>query len=850
MIRRIKISENDKKGFLEHEWPKDPSMKNMNFSGLVVNKPWGYEYLMFQTPEVSMWILYIKKGYSTSTHCHPNKKTSLLLILGEALCSTLNEKFYLKEKEGVIYDKGVFHTTEALSENGIFVMEIESPSDKADLFRLKDNYKRELEAYTSKKNITKKTYNYHYLFLEEKQDLTKEFGKYKFFVRTFRDEESFLKDFDKIEADIGVILSGEAEIDNQLFSLGDLVEIDKLKNNKIKYPMRLLLIKERKNLIRLSDYVISFLEKNGIKDVFLVSGGNLMYLLESLRINKKINYICNHHEQASAMAAEAYSKMTNEIGFAMVTSGPGGTNAITGVAGAWIDSNPMLVISGQSYESQTVGDSGLRQLGVQEINIVDIVRPITKYAVMVRDPKKIKYHLEKALYIAKSGRPGPVWIDIPINIQMAKIEEDELDSFIPRKIEKIENNLDEKIKLSIEMIKQAKRPIILLGNGVRLGKAEKQFFELAEKLSIPIVTSRNANDLIWENHELYAGRTGSFGQRAANLAVQNSDLLLSIGSRVALALTGWAYNDFAREAKKIVVDIDVTELNKPIIKPDLPINCDAKEFISGLMPKIKDYSPPAYLKEWKEKIKYWKEKYPVCIKEYENTKDSVNTYYFTEMLSRELNEKDVVITDMGMSFQCVMQAFKTKKGERLFTSAGLAAMGFGLPGAIGACIGNNKQRVICVTGDGGLMMNIQELQTVFHNKLPIKIFVFNNNGYTSIRETQRAYFEGYIASEPSSGVSIPDIVKVAQSFGIKAKRIENQDNLRKEIKEVLDYDGPFVCDLKISETQLVIPKQGVFNRPDGKPVPRPIEDMIPYVDREEFNKDMIVEPVPFDPYKE
>jgi len=846
----MNITENDKKSILEHECPKDSNLNNTNFSGVVVNKPWGYEYLMFQTPEVSIWMLYIKKGFSTSMHCHPNKKTSLLVISGEALCSTLNESFEIRETEGVIYNKGVFHITEALSENGIFVMEVETPSDKTDLFRLKDKYKRVMKAYTEKKNITNKIYNYHYLFLNENiNNSTNIFGKYKIVIRTFKNSETLIKNVENLGLNIGIVLSGEIYNPEKKIEIGDIFEKSNLNKAKIISPVKLLLLCERKNLIRLSDYVISFLEKKGIKDVFLVSGGNLMYLLESTRINKNMNPICNHHEQASAMAAEGYSKMTGETGFAMVTSGPGGTNAITGVAGAWIDSNPMLVISGQSYSTQTIGKSGLRQLGVQEINIVNIVKPITKYAVMVRDPKKIKYHLEKALYLANSGRPGPVWIDIPINIQMAMIEEKELDSFIIKETKKDNSMLIENVKCAIEMINNSKRPVIVLGNGVRLAHAQKDFFELAEKLSIPIVTTRNANDLIWEEHPLYAGRPGSFGLRAANFTVQNSDLILSIGSRMALAVTGWAYNDFARGAKKILVDIDEAELKKPIIKPDLAINADAKCFIVEMLKQLSNYEKKD-LSEWKAKIKKWKEKYPICLPEYKEIKDSVNTYYFTDVLSKKLEESDVVVTDMGMSFQCVMQAFKLKEKERLLTSAGLAAMGFGLPGAIGACIGNNKKRTICITGDGGLMMNIQELQTVVHNNLPIKIFVFNNNGYSTMRETQKAYFEGLIGAEKESGVSFPDLVKVAQSFNIKTKKIMTQENLEKEIEEILNYPGPFFCDINVSESQQVMPKQGAFRRPDGKPVPRPIEDMLPYIEREEFEKEMIIDPIPFDPYKE
>ena len=850
MIKKICISNEDQDKIQGQTCTIDPAIKKMDFKGLVVNKPWGYEYLMFQTPEVAIWMLYIKKGYSTSVHCHPNKKTSLLVISGEAICSTLKDKFSVKEKEALIFDKGVFHTTEAVSKNGIFVMEIETPSDKTDLFRLTDKYSRVKKSYTDKKNITNKTYNYHYLYLNENNNNSTDLlGKYKFILRTYKDTKHFKADISRLKNDIGVVLSGKIYTKQKTIEIGEVFSHYDLDEIKIDAPVKLLFIHEKINQIRLSDYLISHLQEKGINDVFLISGGNLMYLLESIRI-KNMNYICNHNEQASSMSADGYTRACNKPGFCMVTSGPGGTNAITGAVGAWIDSIPMLIISGQSYSTQTIGNSKLRQLGVQEINITDIVRPITKYSVMVKDPKKIKYHIDKALHIATTGRPGPVWLDIPVNIQLAKIQEEELESFIVPKVDDKKNEkIKEDVTKTISIIKEAKRPVILLGNGVRLAKAEEEFLKMADKLSIPILTARNANDLLWEDHPLFAGRPGSFGQRYANYTIQNSDLMLSIGSRIGLALTGWAYNDFARAAKKIIVDIDEAELKKPTIKPDLPIVSDAKEFILEMTKQLKDYKAKDYL-EWKNKIKEWKAKYPICLKEYKEVKGSVNTYNFLDLLSEELNENDIIVTDMGMSFQCTMQGLKLKKGQKLLTESGLAAMGYGLPGAIGACIANNKKRVICISGDGGLQMNIQELQTVFHNKLPIKLFVFNNHGYSSQRETQRAYFEGYSASEPGSGVSTPDSSKVAAAYGIRSKKIEDQDNLRKDIKEALEYDGPYVCDLNVSEEQTVNPKQGAFNRPDGKTVPRPIEDMIPYVDREELEKDMIIDPVPFDPYIE
>ncbi len=839
MMETVRFSEADKQNLLGTSCPKR-QMLDTDFKGVVVNKPWGYEYLMFHRENLSIWMLYIKPGFSTSNHCHPNKKTSLLLLSGEALCSTLNEKFSLKEKDGLIFEKGVFHMTEPVSEKGVFLLEIETPSDKYDLFRLADRYHRPANKYSSKNNITDRTYNYHYLFLQDKKKSAINFGKYNLFIKDYDKDEKFAKDF---EGCAGILLEGQIKKGNEKIGSGEIFTADE--NMIFESKARVLLIHERKNLIKASDYIINFLQKQGMNNVFMVSGGHIMHLLESVR-SQGMNYLCNHHEQASVIAADAYARMTGKIGFALVTNGPGATNSLTGVGCSWIDSIPLIVLSGQA--NQTIKKTGMRQFGVQEINVIDMVRPITKYAVTVTDPKKIKYHLEKALYLASSGRPGPVWLEIPLYVQNSMIEERELESFKPKKEQADCSELKEKVRQTIELIKNSKRPVILAGNGVRLAHAEKEFLEMAEKLSIPVVTSRNGNDLIYDEHPLYAGRPGSFGQRAANLTIQNCDFLLGVGSRIAIAVTGWAFNDFARAAKKVVVDIDEAELEKPIIKPDIKIREDAKDFILEMMNQLKDYEKTG-IGEWKSKITYWKEKYPPVLSSYKETKDSVNTYHFLDVLSQELTNKDVVVTDMGMSFQCTMQAIKLKEGQRLLTASGLAPMGYGLPGAIGACIGNNKNKIVCVAGDGGLQMNIQELQTLVHYKLPVKIFIFNNQGYSSIRETQTNYFKKFIGCDADSGVSMPDSVRLAEAYGIKSKRILNQENLDKEIREVLNYDGPILCDVNISDKQPVIPKQGVFLRPDGISVPRPIEDMVPYVEREEFEKDMIIEPVPFDPYK-
>ncbi len=839
-MKKITISNEDRTNLLERKSAAD-SLEDTDFSGLVVNKPWGYEYLLYENKNIAIWMLYLKKGHSTSMHCHPKKKTSLIILSGEAITSTLNEKFKLKDKEGLIIDKSVFHKTEAVSENGIFLIEVETPPDKTDLFRLVDKYKREKQGYTHKKNITDKTYNYHYLFMQDKENSNDIFGKYRFLIRSFKDDEFFQENLKDIDAELGIVIDGEVFSDGEKFIVGESFENNK--KLKISSQTKILFISERKKLIKTSDYIASFLKKNNIDNAFLMSGGKIMYLLDSIR-KSGINYICNYHEQASTMAAESYAKLKNNIGLAIVSGGSAASNAITGVAGAWIDSTPLLVISGQSYKDQTIENSGLRQLGVHELNIVDIVRPITKYAVTVKDARKIRYHLEKAIYMAKSGRPGPVWIDIPIDIQMSLIEEEKLDKFnIP---ELKENKIDEKVSEVIKLIDNSQRPIILIGNGVRYSNSENEFIELIKKLDIPVLTSANAGDLIDDSNSLYAGRPGMFGQRAANFAVQNSDLLLCIGSRVGYSLTGWANKDFARSAKKVMINIDENELEKGNVKFDLKIKCDAGDFIKEILKQFekgKDYVT------WKNKINYWKNKYPNIfpVKE-ENS--SVNPYNFVDLLSTSLTEEDVLVSDSAMSLQCIIQAMKFKKGQRFISSFGLGSVGFGLPGAIGACVANGRKRTICVSGDGGLQFNIQELQTVKHNNLPIKLFVFNNNNYALMKGLQERYFDGNIGVDKNSGISMPDIEKIAFSYGIKFERIAENKEIKDKLTQVLNYDGPVICCVDISENQQVIPRQGSFDRPDGKTVPRPIEDMFPYLDREELEEEMIIPPIYFDPYRE
>jgi len=600
--------------------------------------------------------------------------------------------------------------------------------------------------------------------------------------------------------------------------------------------------------MKLSNYVVKFLEENNIKHIFMLSGGGCMHLVDAVGRSKIIKYICNHHEQASAMAAEAYAKFKGELSVVLVTSGPGATNTITGVVGAFQDSAPCLFISGQSKRQQTVYNSKipkLRQFGVQEVNILPIVESITKYAAVINEPEKIRYHLEKAVYLAKSGRPGPVWLDIPLDVQGAVIEDESLNMFNPEELDteyyKV-NPQENEIKIVIESLKKSKRPIIIAGHGIRISNSCDELINFAKEHNIPIVTPIMGIDVVETEHKNYIGRIGTKGTRAGNFAMQNSDLILSIGSRLSVSVVGHEYSLFAREAKIIVVDIDVDEHKKKTIKIDKFINADAKIFLQKLLQATKNRKLGNFI-AWLNKCNYWKRKYPVCLLEYKKVKKGINFYYFVDVLTKRLKPQIPIISDAGSAFYVVSQAINIQKGQRYITSGALATMGFSLPAAIGVSVATGNKEVVAITGDGSFQLNIQELQTIIQNNLPIKIFVINNNGYLSIRQTQKRFFnENYVCESKRSGISFPQISQIAGAYGIKYINIMNNEMMLKKIDVILNYDSSIICEIRSLDDQLVIPTNTAVVHHDGTITSKPLEDMYPFLDRKEFKKNMIVKP--------
>ena len=595
--------------------------------------------------------------------------------------------------------------------------------------------------------------------------------------------------------------------------------------------------------MRISDFIFNFLTERGADTVFMISGGQAMFLVDAVYQNKKLKVICNHHEQAAGMSAEAYGRITGKIGVALVTAGPGAVNVINGVAGGWTDSSPMMIISGQSALSfvQYQQTHPIRQYGIQGINIKPLVEKITKYFVTVDEPSKILYYMSKAYHLALNGRPGPVWIEVPLDIQKMEVPSRLLEEFVPE-AETFDNVLLKKnVEETLKLVAKSKRPIFLVGQGIRLGKAVKEFNHVIEKLQIPVLTSRLGIDLINSDNRLYVGRPGNYGERAANFAIQNSDLIISAGCRLASALVGHDPKNFGKNAKKIVIDVDKEELNKPGVLIDIKFHNNVKNVFKEILAQTESIESQDFT-DWIQRCNYWKKTYSVVLKHYKEEKP-VNSYYFTDKLSEFATEDDMILVDTGTCFHVACQTWKVKKNQRFLTTGGLSSMGYWVA-AIGACMANKKKRTVVITGDGSLQMNIQELATIKHNNLPIKVFIFNNNGYLLIRHTQNNFMEGRLLGEgPDTGVWCPDSLKIAKAYGIKGVRINSAKEVKRKIEEVMNYDGPVVCDVMTPEWQLIIPRISSEKKPDGTLVSKPYEDMYPFLEREEFFANMNVKPL-------
>lgn len=616
--------------------------------------------------------------------------------------------------------------------------------------------------------------------------------------------------------------------------------------------------------IKVSDYVSQFLVDNGITHAFTVTGGGAMHLNDSLGHQKGLTCVYNHHEQACAIAAESYARIHNKIAALCVTTGPGGTNAMTGVVGGYLDSIPMLVISGQVRYDTTARSTGLniRAMGDQEFDITKSAAAMTKYAQMLTDPKQIRYCMEKALYIATTGRPGPCWIDIPVNFQGFYVDTDELEGFDPAEYEAqlAPHVTDEQVDAIIDKIKNAKRPVLYAGNGIRISGGYESFKKVVELLNIPVATGWDSIDEIYDEHPLYVGRGGIMGDRAGNFAVQNSDLVFAIGNRLSIRQVGYNWKTWAREAYVIMNDVCEDEMKKPTLHVDMPVWADAKELLEKMAARLEKTGEKVFTgNDWIERCQQWKKNYPVVLPKHYEDKNHANVYAFIKELSSRLSEGQVTVVGNGSACVVGSHAYVIKKDQRFIINSAIASMGYDLPAAIGAAVAEHGDKalygrsltddsvkdIILVTGDGSIQMNIQELQTVIHHKMPIKIFLINNQGYHSIRQTQTNLFnKNFVGIGPQSGdLSFPDMSKLAPAYGYPYLSCDGNDKLDETIDKALGMKGPVICEIFVSTEQNFEPKSATKRLEDGTLVSPPLEDLAPFLDRDEFRKNMIIDPI-------
>ena len=598
---------------------------------------------------------------------------------------------------------------------------------------------------------------------------------------------------------------------------------------------------------RVVDWIMDALVERGIDHAFMVAGGGAMYLNDAAGMHPGIETVCMLHEQAAAIASEAFTKVSGRLALCQVTSGPGGTNAITGVAGAWLDSTPMIVISGQVKRSDLVGDTGVRQRGVQELSMSALVQSVTKYAALIDDPQSVRYQLERALHCATSGRPGPVWLEVPLDVQGAVIEPELLEGFDPRQMppgETLEKPALAAAATTVaEMLRTSERPLLLVGAGVRLSGCENALIELVERLRIPVLTTWPAMGIIGDEHPLYVGRPGPLAARGPNFALQNSDLLLCIGARLDLVTTGYDPKDFGRRARKVVVDIDPFELAKLEGSIEMPVCADAGRFISELsqtvgMPATKP------IESWRQRCENWKKAYPLVTPEHAELGEFVSTYHLADVVSDLIADDDVLAPcSSGLAVEIFLLALRLRTGHRATFTTALGAMGYGVPSAIGACLGSGRRRTICIDGDGGLQINVQELETIRRLNLPIKLLVLSNNGYASIRASQKRWFGRLVGADPSSGVSVPPLQELALAYGLPYVRINGQQELEPQLRQVLDGDGPVLCEIPSPPDEPRQPVQVSEALPDGGMRSRAIEDLAPLLDREQLAENLRVDPL-------
>lgn len=858
MIRKMTLTERDKEELENlNVNPQDIQGDHYDYSKVVVKKPWGYEYLIFSNEAIAVWILYLKTGAQTSMHCHPGKKSSLVVLEGKVNCSTITESLDRSVGEGLLIDKGVFHQTASLSEGGAFVMEIETPVNKRDLARLEDRYGRKGKGYETEDQHSFNTKNYNYMSFQSagiQHNHRKRFGQCSITFKKLTDGTMLDEIQDLDPEDVICILKGQLlnASNESAIEVGDTMTVEALTRcgrSHINRKTEILIIKKIDRILKISDCVASFLSEQNVKPVFIVPGEANVHLLDSIGRHEGLSFVCIQNERSASLAVESFCKLRSGLGVLVVSSGGAAANTVPGVANAWVDSVPVLVISGQARADQDT-DGRVRQLGNKALNVVDLVKPITKFAVKVTDPTMVRYQLEKAAYLATHERPGPVWVDLPIDIQGMVVDQKDLRRFNSHDLSRADrasgNEFREHIQEVFDLLKQASRPVILAGGGIRHANAVKDFLELIGQLKVPVLTSRRGADVVPDDHPYFFGRPGTYGQRSANFVIENCDLLISIGSRLSVPLIGRNTGAFARAARKVVVDVDPSELAKPTIKPDIPLALDAGEFIreclSFLPASLPSYSP------WIERCREWRERFPPdsysgpSLPSDPPEDGLIYPFHILRILSAELGENDVIAVDGGPALIYTLLAFRFKPGQRLISSTGLELPGFALAGAIGASVAGDGKPVICLCEDRGFQISIQDLQTIVDYRLPVKVLIFKSKGHSIIRNIQRDYFGGrFVGTDHEIRLGSAPLIQIARAFGFPTFEATHTSQLLSTLREWLGIAGSAVCEIQVEDDQDKIPRPGFTIRDDHKWVAKPLEDMYPLLDRKTLQENMIID---------
>jgi len=831
------------------------SIKNdfFDYSKVIVRKPWGYEYLIFSNEHVAIWILSINPDSQTSMHCHPNKSTSLIVLQGQVTVSGLDKNVFLKAGHGIFIDQKVFHQSSTSKDTGAMLMEIESPVNKRDLLRLKDSYGRVNLGYEGKESYTSNTSNYNYLSFKKfglASGLTKNFLESS--LSFISAAQSNLKEIiDKLnDADVLAILNGSLvlECGQVVISPGEMIKVGQLRsssNYQVLSQLELVIVRSDDHLIKASDFLASFLVRKGIKKIFAVPGEANIHILDSVGRYDGLEYVVFQNEKSAAYAVEASIKLTNKPGVLLVSSGAAGISALQGLADAWVDSIPLIIISGQSRLDQ--GESvNVRQSGNKSIKIDEIARPLAKFAVKVTDLSLISQVLEDAWEIACSGRPGPVWVDIPLDIQSALMSPEGLTS--DNKKKEMGHNLlgyESEFEVLAHILREAKRPVVLVGGGVRRSDAVKEFTQFAEVLGAPVLTSRQGADIFDNYHELYFGRPGGYGQRRANLIMQNCDVLISIGCRLTIPLTGRNIDAFARQSKKVIIDIDPLELNRDFLTNSLKFRMDAKDFLKTAINLIPKFSPQ--FTDWNKQCAVWSERFPY--NSYSGPSlppdpigRDIYPIFLINNLSEALNDNDIIVSDGGATLIYVTLAMKFKRGQRFICSTGLEPIGFALPGSIGLAIEDEISRVICICDDRGLQNVLGDLRLIRDYRLPIKIMVLKNNGDSIIRNVQRDFFGGrFVGTDQEIRYEEPPMGKIAELYGLKLFELNNADLLATTITQWLEASSASILMVDVADDQESIPRPSFKFTEDLQWHPNPLEEQLPRLDRAILIDNMLID---------